>query len=255
MQLDARLVDVVQIEVGVAERMDEVARLEPAFPRDEMGEQRVARDIERHAEENIRRSLVKLAGKLAFHDIELEQAMAGRELHPLDFRHVPGGDDEPSRIRIAPDFLQHPADLVVGAALRTFPGAPLLAVDRAEVAVLVGPFVPDRDAMRLQIGDIGVAPKEPDQFPDDRFEMEFLRRDEGETLRSNRTAAAGRRATGPPCRSDPLYRAVVQRVAHEVEIGAHRAGSFDEPLGAVFLRLSPAPVDTPARLLHSLSAG
>ena len=41
-------------------------------------------------------------------------------------------------------------DLVDVAAVGRRPGAPLHAVDRAEVAVRVGPFVPDRDAVLLQ---------------------------------------------------------------------------------------------------------
>ncbi len=43
------------------------------------------------------------------------------------------------------------ADLVDVAAVGGVPAAPLLAVDRAELAVLVGPFVPDRHAVLAQV--------------------------------------------------------------------------------------------------------
>src|ERR1700712_2603782 len=44
---------------------------------------------------------------------------------------------------------------------RPRPGAPLLTVDRAELARLVGPLVPDRDPALLQPAHIGVATQEP----------------------------------------------------------------------------------------------
>ena len=68
----------------VAESMDEVADLQPAFARDEMGQQGVTGDVERHAEEEVGRALIELAGEPAIDDVELKQAVAGRQLHPLD---------------------------------------------------------------------------------------------------------------------------------------------------------------------------
>jgi hypothetical protein len=38
-----------------------------------------------------------------------------------------------------------------------------MAVDRAKVAALVGPFVPDADAVLVEIFDVGVAGQEPEQ--------------------------------------------------------------------------------------------
>ena len=50
----------------------------------------------------------------------------------------------------------------------------MLAVDRAEIAVLVGPFVPDGDTVLVEIFDVGVAAQEPEQFVDDRFQVQLL---------------------------------------------------------------------------------
>ena len=57
---------------------------------------------------------------------------------------------------------------------RPFPVAPLLAVDRAELAALVRPFVPDPDPVLLQPGDVGLAAQEPEQFDDYRAQVELL---------------------------------------------------------------------------------
>src|SRR5256885_13362576 len=69
-------------------------------------------------------------------------------------------------------------DLIDGAPVWRRPRAPLPAVDRAGLAALVGPFVPDRDAMLVEIFDVGVAGEEPEQLVDDRLEMQLLGRDE-----------------------------------------------------------------------------
>ena len=44
--------------------------------------------------------------------------------------------------------------------------APLFAIDRAKITIFIGPFIPDRHAVFLQITDIGVATDEPQQFMD-----------------------------------------------------------------------------------------
>jgi hypothetical protein len=56
------------------------------------------------------------------------------------------------------------------------------AIDRSEIAVRIGPFVPDGDAVLLQIADIGVAAQEPDQLVDDRFQVQLLGRDQRKAL-------------------------------------------------------------------------
>ena len=77
----ARLFEVVQVEVRVAEGVHEVAGLQPRRLRHHVGQESIGRDVERHAEEDVGRALVELAGEPPFGDVELEQAMAGRERH------------------------------------------------------------------------------------------------------------------------------------------------------------------------------
>lgn len=54
------------------------------------------------------------------------------------------------------------------------PSTPLLAVDWSEVAVLVGPLVPDRDSTLLEPPDVGVTTKEPEQLPEHRTRVNSL---------------------------------------------------------------------------------
>src|SRR5205085_10718639 len=60
--------------------------------------------------------------------------------------------------------------------IRRRPRAPLVAVDRAEVAVCVCPFVPDRDLVLVQPRNVRVAAQKPQQLVDDRAQVNFLRR-------------------------------------------------------------------------------
>ena len=179
-QLQPRLFDMIGIKMGVAECVDEIADLQAASLRHQMGQQRVRGDIERHAEENIGGTLVELAGQATqavdFRDIELEQAMAGRQSHALDLGRIPGRDDETPRKRIVFDFIHQPGDLVIGPPVGAGPGTPLLAIDRAKIALFIGPFVPDAHAILLEIGDIGVAAQKPQQFMDDGFGVQLFRR-------------------------------------------------------------------------------
>jgi hypothetical protein len=153
--------------MGVAQGVDEVAGLKTRDLRDHRRQQGVARDVERHAEEHVGGALVELARQPSVRDVELEQAVAGRQRHPVEVGWVPGRDHEAARIRVAADLVEHPGDLVDAAAVGLGPGAPLPAVDGAEVAVRVRPFVPDGDAVGLQRPYVGVAGQEPQQFVDD----------------------------------------------------------------------------------------
>ncbi len=158
----------------VAQAVHEIARLQARHLRDHHRQQRIGGDVERYAQENVRRALIELTGQSAARDIELEQAMARRQRHLVDIGRIPGRDDQPPRIRIALDHLDDVRNLVDLAAVRRWPGAPLRAIDRPEIAIGVGPFVPDRDAIVVEIFDVGVAFEEPQQFMHDRLQRQPL---------------------------------------------------------------------------------
>ena len=58
----------------------------------------------------------------------------------------------------------------------------MLAVDGAELAVRVGPLVPDPDAVTVQRAHVRVAGEEPEQLVDDRFQVQLLGRQQRELL-------------------------------------------------------------------------
>ena len=74
----------------VAEGVDELAGLQAGDLRHHHGQQRIGGDVERHAEEDVGGALVELAGELAVGDVELEQAVAGRQRLLVDVGRVPG---------------------------------------------------------------------------------------------------------------------------------------------------------------------
>ncbi len=173
-ELFACLVDVVEVEVCVAERVDELAGGEAGGLGGHHGQQGVTCDVEGDAEEDVGRALVELAGEFAFGDVELEEAVAGRQLHLVDLPDVPGADEHPARVGRVSDLVDDLRDLIDVSAVGGGPVAPLVAVNGAEFAVGIRPFVPDTDAVVLEVADVGVALEEPEQLVDDRPQVQLL---------------------------------------------------------------------------------
>jgi hypothetical protein len=48
--------------------------------------------------------------------------------------------------------------------------------------VLIRPFIPNRYAVIFEILNVGVAPQKPEQFVDDRFDVQLLRREQWEVF-------------------------------------------------------------------------
>src|SRR5205085_4557127 len=99
----------------------------------------------RDAQEKVGTALIELQVEPSAGDLGLEQAVAWRERHAVDFPRIPGRDDLAPRTGVLRDQFDQVPDLVDVAAVGRFPVAPLLAVNRAEVTMLVGPFIPDAD--------------------------------------------------------------------------------------------------------------
>src|SRR5690349_3647539 len=115
------LFEMVRIEMAVAARPDELAHVEITLLRDHVSEQRIRGDIERDAEENVRAALVELTTQAFVRHIELEEGMAGHELHLVELAHVPGTHDDASGIRIRAQLLHDLRNLVDLAAIRCWP--------------------------------------------------------------------------------------------------------------------------------------
>ncbi len=101
--------------------------------------------------------------------------MTGCEGHPIELGHVPCANDKTPAIRIGFDLVNDAIDLIDDRPIGAVPVDPLRSVDGAEVAVLVGPFIPNSDAVFVEITDVGLAAQKPEQFVDDRFQMQLLR--------------------------------------------------------------------------------
>ena len=181
-ELKAGLLEVVSVEVEVAEGVNKCAGLKTADLRDHEREEGVGGDIEGHAEEEIGAALIELATEFAVLNIELKKRMAWCEGHEMEFGGVPCRDDEATAIGIFFDVFDDASDLIDSGAIRSAPVTPLGPIDAAEVAFLIGPLVPDGNIIFPQVADVCLAFQEPEQLVDDGAEVEFFRGEERETL-------------------------------------------------------------------------
>src|SRR6185437_9090307 len=122
---------------------------------------------------------------------------------------------------IAPDFVDDPGYLVDHAAIGGAPGTPLLAIDRAEIAVPVGPLVPDAHTVLFQVGDVGVAAQEPDQLVHDRFQMQLLGGDQRKTLREIEAHLPAEHAARAGAGAVSLDGTVLQHFTQQIEVRTH----------------------------------
>ena len=111
-ELQLRLLKMIGVEMQVAKGVDEVARLQSANLRDHQREQRVAGDVERHAQKNIRAALVKLAAQFTVAHIKLKHRMARRQGHAVNVGDIPRADYQAATVGIAFDFLDDGGDLI-----------------------------------------------------------------------------------------------------------------------------------------------
>ena len=121
-QLQFGLGQVVVVDVAVPARPDEVAEVQIALLRQHHRQQRIAGDVEGHAQEDVGAALVELATELAAParailgpgrcHIELEQGVAGHQRHLVELGHVPGADDDAPAVGVGLELLHHLGDLV-----------------------------------------------------------------------------------------------------------------------------------------------
>src|SRR5574337_1033406 len=154
-------------------------------------------------------------------DMVVVQVRITQGMHEI--AHVPGADDQPARIGVAPNLPDHPADLVDRATVDGGPGAPLPPVDRTELAMFIGPFVPDAHAVLFQVGDVGVAAQEPDQLVHDRLQVQLLGGDQRKTLRKIETHLPAEHAARAGAGAVRLFGAMSEDVLKQIEIGTHQA--------------------------------
>src|SRR4029077_12588869 len=95
------------------------------------------------------------------------------------------------------------------------------AIDRPEVAVLVGPFVPDRDAVLVEIFDVGIAAQEPKQLIDDRLDVQLLGGDEREAALQVEAHLMAEDRQRTDAGAVAFFDALGEDAFHQVQILAH----------------------------------
>ena len=129
-------------------------------------------------------------------NVELKEEVAGGKGHFRDFSHIPGGDDVAARGGIIFESVDEFGNLVDGGTVFFRPRAPLLPVNRAEVAIFVRPFIPDADFVFLEVGNVGVSFEKPEKFVNNRTQMEFFGGETGESLAEVIAGLAAENAEG-----------------------------------------------------------
>ena len=128
-QLLLHLLNVIGVHVTVTEIQPEPRRLVPGHLRDHVCEQRVARDVERHAQEHVGGPLVHIARQFVSVHVKLAHHVTRRQNHLVYVRHVPRVQDEPSAVWVCFDFVDNPLNLVESCRfvrlLRRIRGAPM----------------------------------------------------------------------------------------------------------------------------------
>ncbi len=211
----------VYVQVRVAERMNELARLQTSHLGHHHREQCVGGNVEGNSQEDIGAPLIQLARQATVQHIELKQHVTGGQGHPGQFPHVPRADHQPPRIGVRANPLNQVAHLVDRTAVGRRPAAPLPPIHGPQLAPFVRPLVPDRHAVFPQVSHVRVASQKPQQLVDDGLEVQFLRRDDREPLPqiephlvSKDTECAG---PGPV----PAGRAGVENPLHQVQVLSH----------------------------------
>ena len=158
LELRTRLFQMVDVKVGVSEDMNKVPRLQVACLGHHHRQQGIGSDIKRDAQEIVGTALVELTRQPVFRDVELKEHVARWQLHLRDVGDVPGAHHQSPGIGLVSDHLCHLTDLINRLTGRSGPGAPLVSVHGTQFAFFVRPFVPDADAVLLEVSDIGIAP-------------------------------------------------------------------------------------------------
>lgn len=223
-QQQERLLDVVAIQVQVAEGVHELAGPQARHLRHHHAQQGVGGDVEGDAQEAVGRALVELQAQAAVADVELEQGVAWGQVHAVDLAGVPGRDDDAARLGVVADEVEGLGDLVEVAAVGGGPGAPLVAVDVAEVAVGAGPFVPDAHAVLLQVAHVGVAGQEPQQLVDDAPQVHPLGGEQGEAPAEVVAVLVAEHGDCAGAGAVLAHGAVVEDVAEHFLVLAHYSG-------------------------------
>ena len=197
------------------------SRLQIADLRDHQRKQRVARDIERNAQEEIRCCVGK-AGNSVRRPGRKTETSCGTAAAPSP-RFPPTFQALTIKRRLSGFVLicVRTVSIWFIVAVGGPPIAPLRAVNATEVSIRVRPFIPDRNAVLAQIADIGVAAQKPEQFVDDRSQVQLLRRENGNGFAQIETCLRSEDRERPHTRPITARLAVFPDQTEQIVILAH----------------------------------
>ena len=97
----------VLVDVIIAERVNKLANLQFSDVRDQVRQQCIRTDVERHTEKCIGRALVELAMKhSSVFDFELKQRVTRRKIDVVGLTRIPTSDNQSSRIGVRSNLFQ-----------------------------------------------------------------------------------------------------------------------------------------------------
>ena len=111
----------IDIKVEIPESVHEISGFQIANLSYHEGQQRIGSNVERYPKEEIRTPLIELATQSTLSNVELEQDVAGRQCHLVDFGNIPGAHDVTSAGWIVADGIDDLGNLVVEHPIRSFP--------------------------------------------------------------------------------------------------------------------------------------
>lgn len=211
-QLHLQRLHMIHIHMRVPHRMRKRPRLKITHVRQHVRQQRVAGDVERHAEAHVAAALVELAVQSAprffprhcrrpgIRDVELREHVTGRESHDFQIRGVPGAQNNATiigRIAQLPDHIRELINalsriICFGIDVTRAEVPPLEAIHGPEIALgavgeanavevgAAGVGVPDLDSGGGEGQRGGGAADEPEKFGEDGAEEDALCGEEGE---------------------------------------------------------------------------
>ena len=159
--LETCLLEVVVVEVSITKSVDEHTGLQMAHLGHHVRQQCIGCNVEWNAKKDVGASLVELAVQATICDMKLEKGVAGHQCHLIEFPHIPRRDDDPSTVGVGFDGLNGLSNLINDSAILGFPTTPLLAIDRSQVSVFIGPLVPNADTVFLKVLDVRITFEKP----------------------------------------------------------------------------------------------
>ena len=92
----------------------------------------------------------------------------------------------------------------------------MVAIDMSQVAVLIGPLIPDAHTIVLKILDIGITIEKPKQFVDDGLQVQLLCCKTGESLLEVESHLVPKHADGACARAVALLFALRKDTVEQI---------------------------------------